>query len=121
RGPSSPPTYDRDVFVRVERLSATLPAKDGAILKSLVEANRNAIYEAQRSHRAAQNTIRDALRQEPFDPQAMRTAMAQTRAARQTFDQVIQGVIAGAASEMSPAGRNALADWPPGRNANEGK
>ena len=45
----------------------------------------------------------------------MRAAMAKTRAARQAFDQVIQGVFAFAASQMSPAGRQALADWPPGR------
>lgn len=121
RGPSSPPTYDRDVFVRVERLAASLPAADGAILRAQIESNRTTIQEAQRSHRAAQNGIRDALRREPFDAQAVRAAMAQTRAARQNFDQTIQGVIASAAIEMSPAGRHALADWPPGRRADEGK
>ena len=41
--------------------------------------------------------------------------MAKTRAARQAFDQVIQGVFAFSASQMSPAGRSALADWPPNR------
>lgn len=121
RGPSSPAPYDRDVFVRVERLAASLPAGDAAIMRARVEANRTAIQDAQRGHRAAQNTIRDTFRQAPFDPQAMRAAMAQTRTARQTFDQVIQGVIASAATDMSPAGRAALADWPPGRKSDEGK
>jgi len=41
--------------------------------------------------------------------------MAKTRAARQNFDQVIQGVFAFSAAQMSQAGRSALADWPPGR------
>ena len=121
RGVASTPTYDRDVFVRVERLAQSLPPGDAAVLRSKIEANRGTIQEAQRAHRAAQNHIRDAWRHEPFDPQAMRAAMAQTRAARQTFDQVIQGVIASAAIDMSQAGRNALADWPPGRKLNEGK
>ena len=57
------------------------------------------------------------LRQEPFDAAAMRAAMAKTRAARQNFDQVIQGVFAGTAAQMSSAGRHALADWPPGRKS----
>ena len=47
----------------------------------------------------------------------MRAAMTQTRAARQSFDQVIQGVFAFSAAQMSPAGRQALADWPPGRKS----
>ena len=46
---------------------------------------------------------------------AMRAAMAQTRSARQNFDQTIQGVFAEIASKISPAGRQALANWPPGR------
>ena len=73
------------------------------------------IEDAQTQYRAAQDQIRATLRHEPFDLEAMRAAMAKTRAARQTFDQVIQGVFAFSASQMSPAGRSALADWPPGR------
>ena len=38
-------------------------------------------------------------------------------AARQNFDQVVQGVFAGVATQMSAAGRHALADWPPGRKS----
>ncbi len=121
REPASTSTYDRDVFVRIGRLASSLPPADASVLRTEIESNRPAVQEAQRGHRAAQNVIRDALRQDPFDPQAMRTAMAQTRAARQTFDQVIQGVIASAATKMSQAGRNALADWPPGRRRDEGK
>ena len=43
--------------------------------------------------------------------------MAKTRDTRQAFDQVIQGVFANVAAQMSPAGRHALADWPPGRKS----
>jgi uncharacterized membrane protein len=53
------------------------------------------------------------LRREPFDPAAMADAMTKTRAARQQFDQALQGMIAKAAAEMSPAGRQAMADWSP--------
>jgi hypothetical protein len=51
----------------------------------------------------------------------MRAAMAQTRAARLTFDQTVQGVFADIAAKISPAGRQALANWPPGRKPTSDK
>ena len=113
----APRTWDRDVFVRTERLAATLPPADAEILRGEIKTNRGTIERLQDQYSTARETIRSTLRQDTFDPDAMRAAMAQTRAARQAFDQTIQGVFAGAAARMSPAGRKALADWPPGRKA----
>lgn len=113
----APSYWDRNVFVRVERLAATLPPADADILRSRISANRPAIEEAQNSYHTAQDGIHEVLRQEPFDVEAMRAAMAKTRMARQAFDQTIQGVFAGVAASVSPAGRQALANWPPGRKA----
>jgi uncharacterized membrane protein len=117
RAPAPAPGWDRDAFVRLERLAVTLPAADADILRGRTGTNRAAIEGAQTKYRAAQGTIRQALRREPFDVEAMRAAMADARAARQTYDQAIQGVYADAAAQMSSAGRNALADWPPNRRA----
>ncbi len=114
--PPPPPSWDRNVFVRVERLTASLPAADGDLLRGQITNNRAPIEDTQNKYRAAQDTIRATLRQEPFDAAALQAAMAQTRAARQNFDQAIQGVFAASAAQMSPAGRHALADWPPRRN-----
>ncbi len=111
----TPPTWDRNVFVRVERIADTLPPADADLLRGQIGANRQLIEESQTQYHDAQNQIRTTLRQEPFDVEAMRAAMAKTRAARQSFDQVIQGVFAFSAAQMSPAGRGALADWPPNR------
>jgi len=113
----APPTWDRNVFVRVERVAATLPPSDADILRGQIEANRQKIEQAQSTYRAAQDTIRETLRADPFDAEAMRAGMTKTRMARQTFDQTIQGVFATAASQMTSAGRHALADWPPGRKS----
>ena len=113
----APPAWDRDVFVRVEHIADTLPPADADLLRGQINANRQLIDEAQTKYHAAQDAIHAALRHEPFDVNAMRAAMAQTRAARQAFDQVIQGVFAYSAAQMSPAGRQALADWPPGRKS----
>ena len=114
RAPASP-SWDRNIFVRVERLAATLPPADADLLRGGITASRGAIEEAQTNYRASQNVIRETLRQDPFDPAAMQTAMANSRAARQNFDQAVQGVFASSAAQMSSAGRHALADWPPGR------
>jgi uncharacterized membrane protein len=113
----APSYWDRNVFVRVERLAATLPPADADILRSRINASRTAIEDAQTAYHTAQDQIHEVLRQEPFDIEAMRAAMAKTRAGRQAFDQTIQGVFAGVAASISPAGRQALANWPPGRKA----
>lgn len=110
----APPTWDRNVFVRVEHIADTLPPADADLLRGQINANRQLIDEAQTQFHSAQAQIHELLRHEPFDAEAMRAAMAKTRTARQNFDQVIQGVFAFSASQMSPAGRKALADWPPG-------
>lgn len=117
RGPAPPPTWDRNVFVRTERIAATLPPADGAILRGSVDSIRPALETAQTEYRTSQDKIREAVRQEPFSVETMRTAMARTRMARQNFDQILQGAFADAAAKMSPSGRQALADWPPGRNS----
>jgi uncharacterized membrane protein len=113
----APSYWDRNVFVRVERLAATLPQADADLLRGQINANHAAIDDAQAKYHAAREHIHEVLRQEPFDAAAMRAAMAQSRAARQTFDQMIQGVFAATAAQMSSVGRHALADWPPGRNS----
>jgi uncharacterized membrane protein len=113
----APPSWDRNVFVRVERVASALPPSDADFLRGQIKNNREAIEDAQTKYRAAQDLIRETLRQDPFVAVAMRAAMAKTRAARQTFDQTIQGVFAGSASQMSSTGRHALADWPPDRKS----
>ena len=114
RGPAPAAPLDRSVAARIERLAATLPAADADKLRAQYQANRNTVEAASSGYRAAQELVRQTLRREPFDIEVMRAAMAQTRAARQGFDQVLHAIIAAATAEMSPAGRNKLADWPPG-------
>lgn len=111
RAPAPPPRWDPNVFVRVERLAATLPAADATLLRGAVQANRTMIDEAQSRYHAARDRIHATLREDPFKVEDLRAAMAETRAARQSYDQVIQRVFADVAAEMSPAGRRAVADW----------
>lgn len=111
----APSYWDPNVFVRVERLAATLPPADAEILRKQIDANHTAIEDAQTKYHSARRHIHEVLRQEPFDVEAMRAATAQTRTARLAFDQTVQGVFADIAAKITPAGRQALANWPPGR------
>jgi hypothetical protein len=43
--------------------------------------------------------------------------MAQSRAAHEKFELVLQHVVASAAGKMSVVGRNKLADWQPAQNS----
>ena len=111
----APSYWDPNVFVRVERLAATLPPADAEILRRQITANHAAIEDTQAKFHSARQYVHEVLRQEPFDAEAMRTAMTKTRTARLTSDQTIQGIFATIATKISPAGRQALANWPPGR------
>jgi uncharacterized membrane protein len=117
--PAATSVIDRSPAARIERLAATLPAADAEKLRSEFRNRQATVDVARENYRRAQDVIRRILRADPFDPAAMRGAMADTRAARQAFDQALQAVIVSAAEQMSVAGRNKLADWPSSRSAGE--
>lgn len=105
---------DRNVFVRIERLASVLSPSDASSLRTWVDINQTAIQNTQTTYRTARNQIREVLRREPFDERALHAAIANTRAARQNFDQIIEEISATAAAQMSPASRHALASQFPG-------
>ena len=107
------PRWDPDVFVRVERLSATLPLADADILRGAYQANHDRIADAQAAYQDGRRSIHEILRQDPFKIEDLRDAMAKTRAARQAVDQVVQGVFVDTVAKLSPAARHAVADWRP--------
>jgi uncharacterized membrane protein len=111
RGPAPPPRWDPNVFVRVERLAGTLPPADADLLRGAFQTHHDAIESAQEKYHAARVHIHETLRHDPFKIEDLRAAMAETRVARQDFDQVIQGAFADVAPRMSSAGRHAVANW----------
>jgi uncharacterized membrane protein len=100
---------------RLDRMATTLPEPDAQIMRRFIRAEAAKVVAAQANLRLSQEDLRTSLRAEPFDPAAVRVAMAETSAARDNFDQILQEVIASAAAKMSPVGRSKLADWPPPR------
>lgn len=111
RGPGPAHRWNRDVFVRVERLAATLPKADGDIVRKAMQANHDVVANAQAAYLGAREDIRETLRQDPFNVDAMRAAMTKARAARQAYDRALEDVFADAAAKMSSTGRHALANW----------
>jgi uncharacterized membrane protein len=103
----------RSAAERIDRLAATLSAPDAEKLRTEFRAREQILEAAHAAYRRAQERVRAALRAEPFDVAAVRSAMAETRAARQALDLALHEVISTAAAQMSPAGRNSLADWSP--------
>ncbi len=105
---------DRDVFTRFEQLTATLPPADAALLRALLSDNRENILDAQTNYQISERALRETLRRNPFEIEALRDAMAKTDAARQNATRVIQRLFVTAANQMSPTGRHELADRSPG-------
>jgi uncharacterized membrane protein len=103
----------RSAAERIDRLAATLQADDADKLRATFHGREQALETAHSAYRRAQEAARAALRAEPFDVGAVRSAMTDTRAARLALDLALHEVISIAAVQMSSAGRNSLANWSP--------
>ncbi len=115
--PPAPPPIDRSANGRIERIAAILPAADAELIRAEYRAKAAPVDAAREEFERDIDAVRQTFRAEPYDIGATRAAMAEARAAHQKFDILLLDIIASAASKMSPAGRQGLANWsPPGRN-----
>jgi uncharacterized membrane protein len=110
---------DHGLASRLDRIAASLPGNDAQLMRAQLVADAEKVATAQADLRLSQDDVRKSLRAEPFDPNAMRNAMAANHAARENFDQVLHDMIASAAAKMSVVGRNKLADWPAARESTQ--
>ena len=107
----------RTAAARIERLAAPLPAADAEKLRAAFRAREAAAESARDTLNRAFERMQAALRAQPFDPAQLRAALADVRAARPVYEQVMQEIYLDGAAAMSPEGRAKLADWPPPRPA----
>ena len=107
----------RTAAARIERLAAPLPAADAEKLRAAFRTRESAAEGARDALNKAYERAQGALRTDPFDAVSLRAALAEVRAARPAYDQVMQDILVTGASAMSPEGRNRLADWPASRPA----
>ncbi|MGH6672379.1 MAG: periplasmic heavy metal sensor [Xanthobacteraceae bacterium] len=101
---------------RFDHLLARLPAHDATIMRAMLRADAVKLATAEAQIRLSQVEVRDSLRAQPFDPAAVRTAMAETSRAHDHLFQLVHSALATATAEMSPAGRQTIADWPQRRD-----
>jgi uncharacterized membrane protein len=113
--PPPPAAGERSMAGRIERVAVTLPREDADRLRAAYQAHREEIDGARGAYRDKQDAMRAVLRAEPFNVDALKATMAEMRAARQNFDRRMHDFFVQQASEMSPAGRQKLADRPSSR------
>jgi len=97
---------------RLDRIATSLPPADSEVMRTQLRHDAVKLAAAQADLRLSQEDVRKSLRAEPFDSAAVRLAMAESRTARDNFDQALHDTIATAAAQMSVVGRSKLADWP---------
>jgi uncharacterized membrane protein len=102
---------DHSLAGRLDRIAAKLPPGDAEVLRAQLHDEEMKVAAAEADLRLSQEEVRNTLRAQPFDAEAMRTAMAASRVAHDNFDQVMHDTIAAAAAKMSVVGRTTLADW----------
>jgi uncharacterized membrane protein len=107
----------RTAAARIERLAAGLPAADAEKLRIAFRARDAAAEGARDTLNRAIERIQAGLRAQPFDAAQVRAAMAEARAIRPPYEQIMQEILVAAASTMSQEGRTKLADWPQSRPA----
>lgn len=100
------------VAQRMDLMVSQLPADDAKVMRTVLRADATQLAEAEVQVRLSRETVRTKLRAEPYDPAAVREALSEASAARDHFFQLLEDVIANATAQMSPAGRQTLADWP---------
>jgi uncharacterized membrane protein len=109
---------DHSVASRLNHIAATLPTADAQLMLAEFRTDAVKVASAQADLRLSREELRNSLRAEPFDANALRAAMTANNTARQNFEQLFQGMIATAATKMSVVGRNKLADWSTARGNN---
>lgn len=113
--PAQPAVTERSrtAAARIERLAAPLPPADADKLRAAYASRAAAAEAAREALTRAFERMQAALRTQPFNPDELRAAMAETRAVRPAYEQVMQEILATGASAMSNEGRAKLAEWPP--------
>ncbi|MGY4801238.1 periplasmic heavy metal sensor [Teichococcus aerofrigidensis] len=110
-GPQRGPDVDR-AQARIERV---LSEPDRLVFHRAMEAGRPEFQAALREHRQGRPAVAEALAAEPFDPEALRAAMAQSRARWQSFSTSFENSMIQGFAAMSPEGRRRVAEDMRGR------
>lgn len=93
----------------VNRIEAALPAEDRPRFRAVLDAEREGYAQELAALRAAGTTVDAAMAREPFDPAAMREALAEWSTRWAAFNTAFTGTMVHAMQAVSPAGRAQIA------------
>lgn len=105
-GPPSPEHF-------VERMAATLPDADAAILRRSVANHRDDLAADHKRREEFPQRIQTILSAEPFDPKALAALFAEHDRAEQDSRETLQKALIEATTAMSAEGRHRLANFRP--------
>jgi uncharacterized membrane protein len=108
-----PPNPDMMVSRVVEHLSASLSPVDSTALHRVFDSHRRQFGERFAALRRAHAMLRDAMAAQPFDRAGLNAALDAVDRERAALGGVFHAALLEAATEMSPAGRQILAEQDP--------
>jgi uncharacterized membrane protein len=104
-----------DVGRLAAHLESLLPEADRPAFHQALEAARPSYMASLQAQRDSRAVVDAAMRRDPFDPAALRAAMAAGRNHWQEFSQSFEDSLVAGMAMISPEGRRRLADDMPGR------
>jgi uncharacterized membrane protein len=96
--------------VGIERVLRTLPDDDRKLMRGILDEQKDAIMQKFVAFRDARRTVGQALKAAPFDPDAFAAAYQTMQDRNRELQEAIHAVIKKAVPQLSPAGREAIAE-----------
>lgn len=96
--------------VGIERVLRTLPDGDRKLVRGMFEEQKDAIMQKLVAFREARRGVAQALKAVPFDPDAFAAAYQTMQDRNRDLQEAIHAVIKAAVPQLSPAGREAMAE-----------
>jgi len=96
--------------VGIERVLRTLPDGDRKLMRGMFEEQKDPIMQKLVAFREARRGVAQALKAVPFDPAAFAAAYQTMQDRNRDLQEAIHAVIKAAVPQLSPAGREAMAE-----------
>ena len=96
--------------VGIERVLRTLPDDDRKLMRGMFEEQKDPIMQKLVAFRESRRAVAQALKAEPFNPDAFAAAYQAMQDRNRDLQESIHAVIKAAVPQLSPAGRQAIAE-----------
>ena len=117
--PPVPEALPGTVFADLRRMADVLPAETVGEIRQQFESHRLEIIRGLMAMRAARDEVREVLRQDPYDPEALRAAFQGLRDRTADVQSVVHGVLVDVAGLLDPEERLAIVRTPERRGGPE--